>query len=584
MITNTTTNYLSRLLLALTLGWLCLLPVSARAEAEGIVRYNVSQQSLDNDFINGYGENGYRPSRLTCYVNGKSVRFFTRWVQNTDDRDWRAYGGKTLAQFDAIFADLTAQGFRMVDTSGCETPNGVRFAMIWEKNTPPTQVYRHTTFAGMQTLASTIGEQGWVPHRIEGYEYAGQPHYTSIWHYQPGTGYNFHVKMTNAQYQEHLDDYRAQGLALFHLHAFTVGNTVHYIGIWKPSTSFPRVRSNRDVLKYQRYYNNYWADGYNIDNFYAAATPNGVRFGAIWFFDGVPSDTTLYNRVRKEVDGAPALGGAFVLNLTTGEEVVVHDNQTFAIASTSKIGILYAVLKEIDEGNLAWTEFVNSNLSTGSNGCNYMQPNTEYRIDQLAAFMIRCSSNWATNVLIAHAGRTTINNHLDDAGLDITRIHRYMSGGPSAHGNASASADRAEGYENLSTPREMVRLLRKVLQNNLLSDAGEDRFWTTLRLDTGSYPNNKSYIADQVTPMFNPRIEVYNKPGSLGDPGATSRHVNADAGRFTFPDGQEVLIAVFMDYVSDDPDEPLEVTTAEGGATQAIKNVAKLVAEQYYPY
>ena len=44
------------------------------------------------------------------------------------------------------------------------------------------------------------------------------------------------------------------------------------------------MRSTRDVRVFQRYYNNYWADGYNIDKFYASLTPDGVRFGGIWFF------------------------------------------------------------------------------------------------------------------------------------------------------------------------------------------------------------------------------------------------------------------------------------------------------------
>ena len=157
-----------------------------------------------------------------------------------------------------------------------------------------------------------------------------------------------------------------------------------------------------------------------------------------------------------------------------------------------------------------------------------------------------------------------------------------MIGGPSAHGNASASADRAEGWENLSTPNEMVKLLRRVLQDNVLSNTGEANFWQTLQLDGDTFPNNKNYIAAQVTPMFSPRINVYNKAGSNGSPGVESRHINADAARLRFQDGQEVLMAVFMDYVSDDPDDLLNVTNAETSATQAIKNVAKAVAEHYH--
>jgi len=586
-----TINHLKRLSPVLALALCCLAAIPARAEEEGIVRYGVSQTVLQNDLVNGIGQNGYLPVRLTGYqeVSGGPPRYFTRWVENKQGTAWQLRSNRTQAEiinFDAVFRD---QGYTLVDVSAYQTEQGIRFAGTWHKGTGIANyvLYTDRTLAQMQTLHDTLGPQGWRPHRIEGYTSGGVSRFASVWYYLPGTSYIWHSKMTQAQYQDFVDDYLAGGFKPFHVHSHTQGGTVYFSAIWTFSNTSVRVRTNRDVVVFQRYYNNYWSDGYNIDNFYASLTPGGLRFGGIWFFDGavnVNDGSPLSLKVRKEVDGAPALGGAAVMNLTTGESFSIHGNQTFAIASTSKIGILYALLREIDQnpGNIVWTEYVNSNLSTGTNGCGYMQPNTDYRVDQLAAYMIRCSNNWATNVLIARLTRTTINQHLDELGLDVTRIHRYMTGGPSAHGLASASADRAAGWENLSTPNEMVKLLRRGLQDNVLSDDGEARFWETLQLDSNSFPNDKNYIAAQVTPMFSPQINVYNKPGSLGDPGVDSRHINADAARLRFPDGQEVLMAVFMDYVSDDPDEPLQVTTAESQAIQAIKNVAKAVAEHYH--
>jgi beta-lactamase class A len=580
---------------AFLLGLLWLAPLLARAEEEGIVRYGVTQQALQNEFVGGYGQNGYLPVRLTGYqedyqVDNGATRYFTRWVTNTTGKGWQVRSNRTLAEFNNLNGIFRDQGYVLVDVSGYQTVYGVRYAGIWHRNTDGLvwTTFPDVTMDGMQDLHDTIGQEGWRPHRIEGYESGGQSRFISVWYYLPTVSYIWHSKMTEAQYQDHVDDYLAAGFKPFHLHSHTQGGAVYFSAIWKSTSTSVRVRGNRDVRVFQRYYNNYWADGYNIDNFYASLTPDGVRFGGIWFFDGetpVDDSSPLSLKARKEVDGAPALGGAAVLNLTTGDSYSIHGNQIFAIASTSKIGILAALLKEIDEnpGNIVWAEFVNSNLSTGATSCGNLKPNTEYRVDQLAAYMIRCSDNWATNVLIARLTLATINQHLEDLGLDVTRIHRYMIGGPSAHGNASASADRAEGWENLSTPNEMVELLRRVLQDNVLSDDGETRFWETLQLDTDVFPNTKNYIAAQVTPMFSPRINVYNKPGSLGDPGVDSRHVNADAARLSFPDGQEVLMAVFMDYVSDDPDEPLQVTRAEGLAVQAIKNVAKVVAEHYHP-
>ena len=55
------------------------------------------------------------------------------------------------------------------------------------------------TTSGVQTLHDTIGQQGWVPFRVEGYELSGQSFYTSLWYYQPGTGYYIHSHLTREQ-------------------------------------------------------------------------------------------------------------------------------------------------------------------------------------------------------------------------------------------------------------------------------------------------------------------------------------------------------------------------------------------------
>ncbi|MEO6724822.1 MAG: serine hydrolase [Blastocatellia bacterium] len=558
-----------RLMSIVLFGLLAMAPVAARAEAEGVVRYGVSPTSLQNDFFENnndndksYTELGYRPARLTGYVDGGSVRYFTRWLKNTDHRAWKGYFGKTLAEFDAIFYDLRAQGYHMVDTSGYETPAGVRFAMLWEKTnpTPGWQIFRNTSVAGMQQLHDTIGQQGWVPHRVEGYELSGQSFYTSLWYYQPGKGYYIHSHMTREQYDAKLAEHKANDYIPHHLHAHAVGNNVWYSAIFKHTTASYSVRSNRDWRVFQRYYNNLWAGGYNIDNFYAAATPDGVRFGGIWFFDGAPAideNSSLYSRVRKQIDGAPGRGGAAIINLTTGDETMLHADQSFAIASTAKIGILYALMREIDLGNESWSGTINSGAQYGNNQGSWLTANTNYTIAQMAQFMIRSSNNWATNRLIDRIGRTTINNHLADPArmnLDVTRIHRYMvgTGAPSAHGNASSYDDRLHGWENLSTPREMAGLLRHVHNGDFLSATSVNRFWATLALDgDNNGVNNKGYVAPQVTGLT-PPVVVFNKAGNNDD----VRIQAADAGRMNFSNGQRVIFAIFMDEVSDNPDVP----------------------------
>ena len=572
---------------ALFICLLLLAPVAARADAEGVVRYGVTPQALQDQFFDGYGKDGYRPARLTGYTSGESVRYFTRWIRNADGRLWSGYFGKTGAEHHELFLALRSQGYRPVDVSGYNTPHGVRYAALWEQNTAGVdwRLHRDVSRPGMQELVDTIGEQGWVPRRVEAYLIGGDSHYISIWEHAPGEGYRMHNKMTREQYQEHLDTYRGQGLALVHLDAHTADGEVYYAGIWRPSNSFPAVRTNRDWRRFQRYYNNYWVDGYSIDNFYAAETPEGVRYGGIWFFDGAPNidgNSSLSLRVRKEVDGAPARGGAAIVNLTTGQEVMLHADQEFAVASTSKIGILYALLREVDLGNESWTAEINSGNQYGNNQGNWVSADTDYTIAQMAGFMIRSSNNWATNRLIQRIGRATINQHLDGLGLNVTRIHRYMlgTGSPSAHGNSSAYQDHVEGWENLSTPREMVTLLRKVRSDNVLGPLSELRFWATLKLDGNNDGiNNKSYVPSFVNPLFNPAITFFNKPGNVDD----IRAHRADAGAMVMPDGEVVLYAIFMDEISDDPDVPGVVSNATlNAATSAIRNAGKEAAVEYY--
>ncbi len=565
-----------------------MLPALALAEAEGIVKFGVTPTDLQEDFFNGYGKNGYLPVRLTGYKSGSSTRYFTRWMQNTGNKQWYAYFGKTMAEFDQIYLAMKAQGFYPVDVSGYDTANGIRYAVIYHKNTNGTGwlLYRHSTRPGMQTLVDTVGQEGWVPHRVEAYESNDESRYVSIWYHQPGTGYYMHNKMTRQQYDDHLNNYKQNDYLPVHLDAHTVNGDVYYSGIWKRVNSAWRIRTNRDWREFQRYYNNYWAAGFNIDNFYAAETPSGIRYGGIWFFDAVPQvndNSSLHLKIRKEIDSAKARGGAAVINLTTGQQTMVHADQEFAIASTSKIGILYALLREIDLGNDSWNAVMNSGAQFGTNQGDWLDPNTNYTVRQMAEFMIRSSNNWATNRLVQRLGATTINTRLDQLGLDKTRVNRYMTGtgAPSMHGNSNSGEDRAEGWENKSTPREMVTLLKKVLQDNVLSNTSETRFWNTLKMDgDNDGVNEKSYIASTVGPMFNPAISVWNKGGSLtGAP----RYVRADAGRFRFPDGQEVLVAIFMDDISDSPDDFDTASDATvNAAVDTIKDVAKLIANQYH--
>lgn len=571
--------------IALFFGLLLFTSVPALAEPEGIVKYGVSSVSLQDDYFDGYGEDGYLPVRLTGYTENEQTRYFTRWMKNTAGIKWFGYFGKTGAEFDGINVDMRNKNFYLIDVSGYRTRNGIRYAGIWYENKKNVEwdSFRDKSKAQMQTLHDTIGQQGWAPHRIEGYEMSGDSRFISLW-YKPGQTYYWHSKMTREQYDDHYDEYREMGYLPFHLDSHSVGNNVYFSGIWKKVSGGAWIRSDRPWNIFQRYYNNYWATGYNIDNFYAAETPKGTRFGGIWFFDGVPNidaTSSLFLRMRKQIDGAPGRCGATMINLNNGDEVLLHSDQVFATASVIKIGILFKLLRDVDDGTKSLDDTINSGATYGNNQGNWVTANTDYTALQMAQFMIRSSNNWATNRMIDYLGGFgAINQELaDPAGLNLslTRLNRYMLGGPSAYGNVDAADDQAKGIESLSTPNEMASILRRVIQENLLTFSSRVTFWETLMMDSNNDgQNTKLYIPNVVTPAF-PGLVMFNKDGSL----SSVRINKSDAGVMVTPGGDVIVYAMFMDELSDDPDVPGVAPTAEAAGITALQNAGTEIATEY---
>src|SRR5262245_48852072 len=85
-------------------------PVDDSSTARSVFRYGVSPTDLQADFFGSstdasdgsYNDAGYRPVRLTGYVDAGQVRFATKWVQDAGP-EWRSRFGMTGAQFHARY-------------------------------------------------------------------------------------------------------------------------------------------------------------------------------------------------------------------------------------------------------------------------------------------------------------------------------------------------------------------------------------------------------------------------------------------------------------------------------------------------
>jgi len=539
----------------------------AALAAPYVFRYGLTGSQLQSEFFDedtGYNGQGYRPVRLTGYQAGSQVLFATKWIKAAGP-EWRSEFGLTSAGYAELYQTLE-EDFRIIDVSGYNTPDGVRYAVIWERNPNNLrwQAPRDVTRPNMQNLVNQQGANGWVPVKVEAYTIGGESRYISLW-MRGGCEWNMHNFMTRAQYEDYLEQYAGQ-FRLVHLDAHTVGGQVMYSDIWwaqQGPASY--VRSDRDWYLFQRFFNNYWCSGYVLDNFYAADVPGGVRYGGIWNFNAplnIGANASLAARVSKHVNCARGRSGAAVVNLTTGESILVHADQQFGTASTIKIGVLYALLRRVDQDpNVTLATQLNVGAPYGSNAGSTLSANQSYSLTYLARTMIANSNNWATNRLIDYVGRTQINQELSALGLAQTRINRYLvgTGAPSAHGLSTPSADYEAGWDNVSTPREMNTLLQSIHANtgNLLSSSSATFFWNTLNLNSNSKGYLPGFLDQGVSSNWENLVTIFNKAGSNpwpGQPGDFAHrpqigdHAQAsEAGRLIFQNGQVVFYAMFLD-------------------------------------
>lgn len=467
--------------------------------ARYVYAFGLPGDTLQHDYFSkdnpaSYRNNGFRPVRLTGYQAGSNTYYSTKWIKFGSGKWFSRFGidGDTFHQ---AYLDYRAS-YRPIDVSGFTTPHGVRYNVIYEENTQGVdwRLHRDVSRPGMQDLVDQYADEGFVPVRVEGYLRDGRLNFISIWE-RGECRWKMHNQMTRDEYQAKLDAYK-DTLRLVHLDAYNLDGEVFYAGIWWAQEGPSQlVHSNRDWYLHQRQFNNRKAEGYVIDNFLAVDDPSGwVRYGGIWTFLADPNigpEHSLARRIDQRVNSAPGRAGAAMLNLTTGEEIMINADQQYGTSSTIKSAILYALLRKADaEGFSLGTTFIGVGKQYGSNNDNLLTEDGLYSLAYLAQIMLSNSHNWATNRLIDFVGMDTVNEELDNLGLSRVRLNRYMtgSGAPSTAGNSSPGGDYRSGIDNLASPREYATFLKLVYENQdgLLSQASYDAFWATMNpVDSG---------------------------------------------------------------------------------------------------
>ncbi|MCL4860587.1 MAG: serine hydrolase [Caldilineaceae bacterium] len=196
--------------------------------------------------------------------------------------------------------------------------------------------------------------------------------------------------------------------------------------------------------------------------------------------------------------GATSMGVA-LHHIESGEEIHLDAGESFPMASVLKIPVLVEALRQLREGRFALDDrwpLTSAEKNIGSGILTYMQDGVTPTVRDLLTLMIIISDNTATDMVMHRLGVERINQTMHELGLadihmalTIRGIFDDMLGEASDPARLFVDLDkpktapptRRDGRafssgpdNNVSTPRDMTRLLAMIFRGEIIDRAACD--------------------------------------------------------------------------------------------------------------
>lgn len=249
---------------------------------------------------------------------------------------------------------------------------------------------------------------------------------------------------------------------------------------------------------------------------------------------------SLDEKVRAAIAGFEGNVSLYARNLDTGQSFGLRENDPVRTASTIKLPVLAAVYEAVASGRAQWSETLllrAEDKVSGSGVVKELSAGLRLPLRDLAVLMIVVSDNTATNLILDRFTADAVNVYLAKAGFVQTRSMRKILGDgrnlkPVATGHSAEGRkqDNRRWGIGRSTPREMVMLLEKLENGEIVSKAASEDILSILK---------RQQYKDGIGRHYDGKLPVASKSGALDA-------LRSDVGIVYSPAGR-IAIAITVD-------------------------------------
>lgn len=150
------------------------------AGPEFVARHGLTSDEYQAAF-DGYVRDGFRLDLVSGYTVDGTDLYAAIWLRGGEGA-WQARHRMTSDEYQTTFDQLVGEGYRLVDVSGYTVDGQARYAALWTQTPGPAFYARHgLTGAEYQQVFDQQVARGFRLQLVNGYEVDGADYYAAIW-------------------------------------------------------------------------------------------------------------------------------------------------------------------------------------------------------------------------------------------------------------------------------------------------------------------------------------------------------------------------------------------------------------------